>query len=70
MDAYEDKEKGSPSPVLRPDVDSDVDPSQAIVARFGALGPFIANLFEIGIEARGVERVPEDQRDDKFAWNK
>ncbi|TFK32555.1 cytosine-purine permease [Crucibulum laeve] len=47
----------------------DRDPSHAIVARFGALGPLLARLFDSGVEARGVERVPEDQRDDVHYWN-
>ncbi|KAF8990473.1 cytosine-purine permease [Cyathus striatus] len=48
---------------------ADKDSTNAIVARFGPLGPLIGKLFEIGVEARGVERVPEDQRDDTHYWN-
>lgn len=49
---------------------TDAEPSHAIVARFGALGPFLAKLFELGVEARGVERIPENKRDATYFWNK
>lgn len=45
-------------------------PDTFYVNKYGALGPFMQKLFEIGVEARGVERVPEDQRNPKNAWNK
>lgn len=65
----EDKEKG-----LATDVgvsDAERTPDQAIVTRFGSkFGPLLARLFARGVEARGVERVPEDQRETKNAWNK
>ncbi|KAG1899858.1 permease for cytosine/purines, uracil, thiamine, allantoin-domain-containing protein [Suillus fuscotomentosus] len=44
-------------------------PDRVIVKRFGRLGPFLSRLFASGIEARGVERVPENQRESKNAWN-
>ena len=46
------------------------DPQQAIVSRFGALGPWLDRLFASGVEARGVERVPESERETKNVWNK
>ncbi len=49
---------------------TDAEPSRALVSRFGPLGPFLAKLFELGVEARGVERVPENQRDSTYFWNK
>lgn len=49
---------------------TEAEPSQAIVARFGVLGPFLAKLFDLGVEARGVERVPENMRDETHFWNK
>lgn len=49
---------------------ADVAPDLALVQRYGRLGPFLAKLFESGVEARGVERVPEDQRETKNMWNK
>ncbi|KAF9225107.1 hypothetical protein BS17DRAFT_879253 [Gyrodon lividus] len=63
---YYDKEKGVSS------VDTDIveaAPDQVIAKRFGVLGPFLSKLFESGVEARGVERVPENQRETKNAWN-
>jgi hypothetical protein len=45
-------------------------PDDVIINRFGFLGPFLSRLFAIGVEARGVERVPEDQRETKNTWNK
>lgn len=45
-------------------------PDNAIVNRFAFMGPFLTRLFAVGVEARGVERVPEDQRDTKNTWNK
>ena len=45
-------------------------PDDVIINRFGFLGPFLSRLFAVGVEARGVERVPEDQRETKNTWNK
>jgi hypothetical protein len=45
-------------------------PDRVIARRFGKLGPFISRLFASGVEARGVERVPENQRESQNAWNK
>ncbi|KAF7326441.1 Cytosine-purine permease [Mycena sanguinolenta] len=65
--SYEDKEKIPESPTV---LDSeDISPDDAIVKRFGFLGPALAKLFASGVEARGVERVPEDQRDGRNMWN-
>lgn len=68
--SLDDKEKGS----FREDVivqhrELEAAPEDAIVNRFGAMGPFLARLFAVGVEARGVERVPEDQRHTKNTWN-
>lgn len=46
------------------------EPDRVIVSRFGRFGGFMEKLFASGVEARGVERVPEDQRDAKNVWNK
>lgn len=46
------------------------DPEVLYVSKYGRLGPIMARLFASGVEARGVERVPEDQRDPKNTWNK
>ncbi|KAI6135916.1 permease for cytosine/purines, uracil, thiamine, allantoin-domain-containing protein [Pisolithus sp. B1] len=62
---YQDKEKG-----IRIELpETEVAPDQAIAKRFGAFGPFLEKLFASGIEARGVERVPEDQRETRNTWN-
>lgn len=58
------------APRAKVEVNELEDPSKAIVARFGFLGPFLAKLFDLGVEARGVERVPENQRTGVFIWNK
>ncbi|KAF8555380.1 hypothetical protein OG21DRAFT_1507789 [Imleria badia] len=44
-------------------------PDQVIVNRFGVFGPLLSKFFKIGVEARGVERVPENQRETKNSWN-
>ena len=49
---------------------ADTEPERAIVERYGFLGPYISKLFELGVEARGVERIPEDMRDVTHIWNK
>ena len=45
-------------------------PDHVISNRFGALGPYLQKLFASGVEARGVERVPENQRETRHIWNK
>ena len=45
-------------------------PESFYVSKYGALGPVLQKLFASGVEARGVERVPEDQCDPKHTWNK
>lgn len=50
--------------------DKEERPEAYYVERFGRFGPFLEKLFASGVEARGVERVPEDQRTMKNAWNK
>jgi hypothetical protein len=63
-----DKEKGVESG--DPEVYAAEDaPDQVIAKRFGVLGPLLSKLFK-SVEARGVERVPENQRETKHAWNK
>jgi hypothetical protein len=71
--SLEDKEKGflGEDVVVQDRVlDSDAAPEDVIIKRFGSMGPFLARLFAVGVEARGVERVPEDQRQTKNTWNK
>jgi len=45
-------------------------PDRVIARRFGRLAPILSRLFDSGVEARGVERVPENQRESTNAWNK
>ena len=45
-------------------------PDAYYVEKYGALGPAFQKLFSNGVEARGVQRVPEDERDPKNMWNK
>ena len=64
-----DRENG----VTDPDIDvptAEEAPDQVIARRFGGFGPLLSRLFNSGIEARGVERVPETQRDTKNFWNR
>ncbi|KAJ7816968.1 cytosine-purine permease [Mycena olivaceomarginata] len=57
--SYEDKEK---NPVAQ---DS---PDHVIINRFSTAGPILSKLFASGVEARGVERVLEDQREKNNMW--
>lgn len=44
-------------------------PEEAIVAKYGRAETFFRKLFAMGVEARGVERVPEDERSDRDTLN-
>lgn len=46
------------------------EPEKALIQRFGKFGGVLERLFASGVEARGVERVPEDKRSPKNVWNK
>ncbi len=79
MDRYSssshDKEKYAEDtghPVVGVDVSraKEETPESFYVERFGRFGPFLEKLFANGVEARGIERVPEDQRTMKNSWNK
>jgi hypothetical protein len=50
--------------------EAEVDPRRVYVERFGRFGSFLDRLFAHGVEARGIERVPEDQREPRRVWNK
>ncbi|KAF8208129.1 purine-cytosine permease [Mycena galopus ATCC 62051] len=63
--SYEDKEKRPETPDAL-----EISPDDAIIRRFGKAGPALSKLFISGVEARGVERVPENQRDESHMWNK
>lgn len=64
----EDKEKAFSS-VEDEVAYAEAAPDRVIASRFGTLGPLLSRLFASGVEARGVERVPENQRESKNAWN-
>lgn len=51
-------------------VNAEENPDAYYVEKYGRLGPVFQKLFASGIEARGVQRVPEDERDPKNLWNK
>lgn len=63
--SYNDEEKGARHSHSEPAAVEAVreDEIRNRFARFGPLG----KLFDAGVEARGIERVPEDERDDKHA---
>lgn len=61
-----DKEKGLTHVETAPDDSLIADR----YARYGALGPVMQRLFASGVEARGIERVPESERESKNIWNK
>ena len=67
--------EGREKSVFEPDVEiqyqvPEAAPDDVIVSRFAFMGSFLSKLFASGVEARGVERVPEDQRETKNTWNK
>ncbi|KAG8219210.1 cytosine-purine permease [Butyriboletus roseoflavus] len=64
-----DKEKGVSAVDTEVYAVEDVRPDQVIAKRFGAFGPHLSKLFDSGVEARGVERVPEHCRETKNSWN-
>ncbi|KAI5481367.1 permease for cytosine/purines uracil thiamine allantoin [Pseudohyphozyma bogoriensis] len=63
-------EKGDASagvPTTGAQAEAEVNPHAAIERRFG--GGFARKLFSMGVEARGIERVPESERVPKGALN-
>ncbi|KAF8555047.1 cytosine-purine permease [Imleria badia] len=67
-DSSHDREKGVENVDIEVYAAEDA-PDQVIAKRFGVLGPLLSTLFKSGVEARGVERVPENQREKKNSWN-
>lgn len=67
--SHEDKEKG-----VVDDVVVEAAPDDSVIvnryARYGVFGGIMQRMFASGIEARGVERVPESERETKNMWNK
>jgi len=64
-----DEEKGTESGGIEVYAAEDA-PDKVIAKRLGVFGPMVSKLFKSGVEARGVERVPEIQRETKNSWNK
>jgi hypothetical protein len=67
-------EKVTPSPyegedVSNPDHLAEKEPEQVLASRNSMLGKMYQRFFSMGVEARGVERVLEDDRDPKNAIN-
>ena len=48
------------------------NPEAFYISKYKALGlgPLLNRLFSFGVEARGVERIPEDQRDSRNSWDR
>jgi hypothetical protein len=69
LDTPHDYEKGGKAGgIYTPDAER--APDAVLVGRFGRLGQRVLGpLFAAGVEARGVERVPEDERSTKNIWN-
>ena len=69
--SLEDKEKSGPEQDVK--VQHRIlktAPDDVIVSWFRFVGGLLSKLFASGVKARGVERVPEDQRETKNTWNK
>ncbi|KAJ4482010.1 permease for cytosine/purines uracil thiamine allantoin [Lentinula aciculospora] len=68
----EDSEKAYTSSAGNSDVPEYVGErtvNQKAAERFGIFAPIMEKLFDYGVEARGVERVLENERDPKLLWN-
>jgi hypothetical protein len=66
-----DYEKGSidKADSSHPSASAVAPADDVIVGRFGAFNKVLGPLFKAGVEARGVERVPEDERSPANTWN-
>ncbi|KAF8513337.1 permease for cytosine/purines, uracil, thiamine, allantoin-domain-containing protein [Hysterangium stoloniferum] len=64
-DASFDKEKRHRADVEVMSAPSDAEDESQIRARLGRFG--LGKLFDAGVEARGIERVPENEREDKHS---
>lgn len=66
----DEKEQGfAQEAIAEPDV-AERNPEAVIVKRYGRFGFILERMFAHGVEARGVERVPEDERSPKNMYNK
>lgn len=70
LDDLDEKEKGYTSHTNSTPYVQEVAPDAVIAQRFGRFGGgFMGKLFAAGVEARGVERVLENDRETKNSWN-
>ena len=68
-----DKEKGSGDDERHVQVQhayAEERPDSYHTEKYGALSHAFQKLFSSGVEERGVQRVPEDERDPRHTWNK
>ena len=69
--ADKEKDYAADEPHVQVDhVYAEEHPEAYYVEKYGSLGPIFQKLFSSGVEARGVQRVPEDERNAKNTWNK
>ena len=69
--ADKEKDYAADEPHVQVDhVYAEEHPEAYYVEKYGSLGPIFQKLFSSGVEARGVQRVPEDERTAKNTWNK
>ena len=66
---FGDTEKGSYVEQHVEDVKEEA-PEAFYISKYKAVGPLLKRLFSFGVEARGIERIPEDQRDSKNSWDR
>lgn len=65
-----DKEKGLMIEGTSPATNvEEYQPEKVVPERFGKFGNFLDRIFSMGVEARGIERVPDDERESKHALN-
>ena len=75
MSAEADSEKGYYSPSSQDVAEGqekvgERNVNKQAAERFGVFAPVMEKLFDYGVEARGVERVLENERNPKMFWNK
>ncbi|KAG8999952.1 hypothetical protein FRB94_005744 [Tulasnella sp. JGI-2019a] len=70
LDDLNEKEKGYISHTSGSPDAQEAAPDVVIVQRFEKFGGgFMSKIFAAGVEARGIERVLEDDRESKNSWN-
>jgi hypothetical protein len=66
----EEKAMKHPAQVQVDDISPETETGAVYVSRYGRAGRTILGpLFKAGVEARGIERVPEEERSDRNTWN-